>query len=225
MNYSILPLEKDLSYKQIIKSKFAWTDFSQLHIDDFCGWTIDYESYLILMKLLDAIKPKAILELGFGFSSLLIGQYAKSFNAIHDICENDPEWVKYFLEKYCISQRFNIILKDITYVKIQDFEKCRVYDAFVDSLHEKYDFILIDGPHGCDGMSRANLYQNIDILDKKSILMIHDTNRQGEKTLVNSLLSLLPNYTSIEFTKCTILSPKQTVLSDILSLTQKSKSI
>ena len=224
-NYDTNPIIKDSSYRQINDVKFDWVNLKELHIDKLCGWSVDYQTYFILMQLLDIFKPKSILELGFGFSSLLINQYTKQFKAIYDICENDPNWIKYFLTQYGNNQKFNIIIKDIEYIKINSYNNCRIYSKFKDKLKSTYDFIFIDGPHGCDGLSRANIYQNSELLNVNSLLLIHDTNRSGEKTLVDNLLKKLSNYDFINFSKCTILKPKTININTLLAMIQKSNNI
>lgn len=111
--YSVHGIDKDEYYGRIIANHPQWFNPEQAQLGKICGWSIDFQTYYLILRLLEKIKPRRILELGFGFSSLAINQYAQSGQSIHDICENDGEWIDFFNECYAGSMQCNyrIIMK------------------------------------------------------------------------------------------------------------------
>ena len=63
--FSISAIEHDEYYEKIMDIDFPWFDPKPVHIDDLCGWSLDFQTYYILLNLLEMNKPKNILELGF----------------------------------------------------------------------------------------------------------------------------------------------------------------
>ena len=207
--YSVHGIDKDEYYGRIIANHPQWFNPEQAQLDKICGWSIDFQTYYLILRLLEKIKPRRILELGFGFSSLAINQYAQSEQSIHDICENDGEWIDFFNECYAGSMQCNyrIIMKGTVERTIGEYENCLVYDDFRKDLNPPYDFVLIDGPWGGNSpMPRTDLLTNLDILDKNSTIVLHDTCRPGEQITLNAMMVKLPWHHVHDFNKCSILT-------------------
>ena len=207
--FSISAIEHDEYYEKIMNIDMPWFDPKTAHIDDLCGWSLDFQTYYILLNLLEMNKPKNILELGFGFSSLPINQYARSSGARHDICEGNPKWIDYFNQKYCKDEEwnFNLIVKNEIVKTLYGYENCRIYDDFRNGLNPPYDFVLIDGPRGSkETVSRANILNDIDVLDRHSTVVFHETRRVGEQITMSKMMEKLKGYWKRDFNLCSVIT-------------------
>ena len=62
-------------------------------------WGVGYNYVYVMSRILEIIKPRAVLDCGFGISSKLISQYFDYYNysdGKHVILEHDDEWVKFY---------------------------------------------------------------------------------------------------------------------------------
>ena len=207
--FSTHSIVHDEYYNRVMDWDMPWFDPKTARIDELCGWSLDFQTYYIMLSLLDRNRPKNILELGFGFSSLPINQYARNFGARHDICEGNTEWIDYFNQKYCKDGgwNFNLIVKNEIVKTIYGYENCRIYDDFRNGLNPPYDFVLIDGPAGSkETVSRANILNDIDVLDKHSTVIFHDTRRVGEQITMSKMMENLKGYWKRDFNLCSVIT-------------------
>ena len=208
--FSISAIEHDEYYEKIMNIDMPWFDPKTAHIDDLCGWSLDFQTYYILLNLLEMNKPKNILELGFGFSSLPINQYARSSGAKHDICEGNEKWIEHFKNLYCKDGgewNFRIIMKDEIEETIDGHDNCRLYGDFKSNLNPPYDFVLIDGPRGSENtVSRPNILNDIDVLDRHSTIVFHDTRRPGEQLTMSMMMGKLKGYWRRDFNLCSVIT-------------------
>lgn len=83
--------------------------WSQIYHDTICEseWLHDksilpgraavgYNFLYVLYRVLNAMHPESILELGLGQSTKLIGQYAQAFKAKHIVIDHNKKWVDFF---------------------------------------------------------------------------------------------------------------------------------
>ena len=207
--FSTHDIVRDEYYDRIMNIHPNWFNPNTARIDKVCGWSLDFQTYYILLEMLDRNKPRNILELGFGFSSLPINQYAQSAGAKHDICEGSSEWIDYFSSMYCKDGEWNfkMIVKNEIVKTIDGHDNCRLYDDFRSGLNPPYDFVLIDGPQGSkDTISRANILNDIDVLDNNSTIIFHDTRRPGEQLTMSKMMEKLNGYRKRDFQICSVIT-------------------
>lgn len=211
MKYSIKSLKDtkfntvDLYYDKIKTSSVAFHNNTS-HIDKMNGYSIDYQTYYIIMCLLNSIQPNNILEFGYGYSTILFQLY-KLYNikCIHTVIENDKDWVSYFNENNNFIFSGNLIYKDIQYITINNSDVIS-YKNIRNKLICNYDFILIDGPRGSKQFSRPDILDIIDLFNDRCIIIIHDSDRYGEQVLIKQLISKMNTHFLYNYNYCSLIS-------------------
>lgn len=105
-------------------------------------------------------------------------------------------------------------MKDIEFRSVLGFENVRTYAKFKESLDKDYDFVLVDGPNGSNGISRPDIMEHPEVLSKDAVVIVHDTDRIAEKTMVDRLTDIIHPKTVLQFNRCTVVS----MLTDISGL-------
>ena len=164
-------------------------------------WAVGYPGLYVLYRVLDELKPQAILELGLGQSTKFTGNYAKYQKQNGELCkhyvvEHDRSWIEFFGANNEISDTEILNLK-MTEIDLQ-MEKGRttkvnVYVNFGEAVKgEKFDLIFIDAPIGSDEFSRIDV---IDILPEclgdRFVIIMDDYNRMAEKRTVGLIKEIL----------------------------------
>lgn len=144
-------------------------------------WAISYIVLYVLYRILDEIKPQSILECGLGQSSKLTIQYTESHNADLTICENNPEWLSFFMRQFPTADKYTKIL-DTEMVHVVPEYESRTYKDFKSVIeNKKFNLVLVDGPLGSKHYSRPEILDIVDNLDKSFVIMLDDMNRIGEQ--------------------------------------------
>lgn len=144
-------------------------------------WAVSYIVLYVLYRILDEIEPQTILECGLGQSSKLTIQYTESHNADLTICENNPEWLSFFMRQFPTADKYAKIL-DTEMVHIVPEYESRTYKDFKSVIkNKKFNLVLIDGPLGSEHYSRPEILDIVDNLDKSFVIMLDDMNRIGEQ--------------------------------------------
>lgn len=149
-------------------------------------WAVGYCYAYVLARVLESMKPKAILEMGLGQSSKIINAYAQYYTDIHyDIVEQDKNWIEFF----CIendSAKMNIWHRPISEKMVYDYNVEYAYEDFETIVEgKKYNLISIDGPYGSTELSRADIIDYIpEVLAEDFVILLDDYERIGEKRTV-----------------------------------------
>lgn len=155
-------------------------------------WAVGYPYLYVMYRVLNETHPKHILELGLGQSTRMIAQYAAAYEDVEQIVvEHDPEWIQFFCNSYPIPANTQIVQLDREMIPYKEAEAVRVFKGFKENFQgKKFDFISIDAPLGAD----MNQYSRIDVLklmpdclNKNFIIMIDDTDRNGETNTLNEM--------------------------------------
>lgn len=146
-------------------------------------WAVSYIVLYVLYRVLDEFKPKSILECGLGQSSKLTMQYADAYNADLIVCENNPEWVKFFSLQMPSAEKY-VKMHDLDMVEIVAPHQSRTYANFADTVRDKkFNLVVIDGPLGSAHYSRPEILDVVDSLDASFVIMLDDMNRIGEQEI------------------------------------------
>ncbi len=158
-------------------------------------WAAGYPMLYILFRVYDMVKPHNIIEFGLGESSKITYQYNQHFkDSKYLIIEQDNEWLDFFSSQIFNVKKNTSILK-IKEQKVHD-NMSKVYENLQSvTLDNKYDLIIVDGPHGSLHYSR---YQIVDLIKSNNladdfIIIIDDYDRNGEKETVNEIFNLFKN--------------------------------
>lgn len=172
-----------------------WKTNTSLSLGD---WAVGYNYVYFLVRILNSMKPKSILELGLGQSSKVISNYYNYYNKLenirYEIIEQDNEWVEFYKSENYIDDKIKINILPLIKVYNKEYNtEVNVYDNFKKNLiNKKYDVISIDGPFGSEQISRIDILECIpECLNKSFIIIIDDYNREGEKNMVFELENIL----------------------------------
>ncbi|CAN1537914.1 hypothetical protein MCEGE10_01640 [Flavobacteriaceae bacterium] len=157
-------------------------------------WAGNYSFFYVLNRILSDYKPNKILELGLGESSKFVSTYLENylFDSSHTIIEQDENWKNSFETSFKLSSRSKILHCSLQEKEIKGF-KTKVYNGLDNKINENFDLYIVDGPHGSERYSRYDIVSLVSNLDEKNqfIIIIDDTERQGEKDTVADIKELL----------------------------------
>lgn len=169
-----------------------------LEKQDFCPgrWAVGYQALYVLYRVLNEVRPKAILELGLGQSTKLITQYAATNSEVcHVVVEHDESWIDLFKTTTQIAINTRIIKKNLTIESWNGVDGIRVYEEFSKNIIPgKYDLIVIDAPWGGDmkEYARVDVARLLDqCLDDSFVILMDDYNRSGEQATVEYMKKVL----------------------------------
>lgn len=157
-------------------------------------WAGNYSFFYILNRILNDYKPKNILDLGLGESSKFISTYLDNYliESKHTIVEQDQSWITAFNEKFTLSSRSKIIYCELREKNIKG-HNANYYDGFNDQIKDNFDLYIVDGPFGSDRYSRYDIVDLVEnfSFDKEFIIIMDDSERQGEQDTINDVLNIL----------------------------------
>ena len=182
-------------FHDVIKQS-TWYEDIPLSFSDFA---IGYNMAYLLFKILDQYKPKSILEIGLGQSTLMISQYTNKFKSKHHVVENNKDWIKFFESSLNVKTipDFHCLPK---YTRTINGEEVNAYKGFEKEFkNEKFDLMMIDGPNGSPYYSRMDVLDIIPkSLNKSFIILLDDAQRPGEIRMFQELEKKL-NENNIKF--------------------------
>ncbi|MDC7279114.1 hypothetical protein NXH64_06285 [Butyrivibrio fibrisolvens] len=153
---------------------------------------VGYYYLYVLLKALDSNRFDSILDIGMGQTTKLISQYVRNTSKKHICVENDVNWIDFSNKELNLSNQTKIIRLETGY---DEDCKTRIYLGFEEELKgEKFNIISIDGPPGYDmeDDSRVDILRLLpNCLKESFIIMIDDTNRQGESNTFLKICNIL----------------------------------
>ncbi len=166
-------------------------------------WAIGYPYLYAMYRILNDFKPKRILELGLGQSTVMITRYVgKHPDVEHTVVDHDQDWIDFFSNEHPIPENSKILRLDLEFVDYNNASGIRVFKDFAKEFEGKtFDFISIDAPLGGDmkDYSRIDVLLMLpNILAKDFVIMIDDTNRKQETNTVEAMTKCLSD-NRIEF--------------------------
>ncbi len=138
----------------------------------------NYSFLYIYLRVLQTIKPKNILELGLGQSTILSGSYAfTSPDIALDVLEDSKLWIDVYTDNNKNQKNINIIhspLKELVISNARLNITSKWYDFKPD---KKYDLLVIDAPCGTKSYSRVGVLSIIpECLSELFLIIIDDHN-------------------------------------------------
>ena len=178
--------------------------FAQLiHLMDFKAaipglrsWAASADVLLTLVNISQKVKPKVVLDLGSGISTLVLAKAtpaAKVFSIDH-------------LEEFAGKTKSLLADHEITNVDLRvaplrpNSAGSDWYELSVLSDIDQIDLLFIDGPPGSkDEKARHPVLAHcLSRLSPKAVIVIDDAAREGEQVLAEMFLEALPGY-ELEF--------------------------
>lgn len=143
-----------------------------------------------MINILNKQKPKCILELGSGFSTVLLSDYCSKNNAQVITLEHDKQYfdeTSQLLLDNNLSNFGTLILSPLQ-TTYSDSKMFTFYSP--DNISKRdycFDFVFVDGPpKSVDEHARSGLSQKSfsSLLDKNCIILMDDYYRTGEQSVV-----------------------------------------
>ncbi len=172
------------------------------------GWALTGDSAAILVRETLLRRPAAILELGSGASTLLLGQVLRDQGGGRLLSiDSDPVWAE--------RTRKNLIflgLDDHVTVVVAPFKRVDIegqpfdwYDIPEDSLARlgPIDLLLVDGPAPASAHSKASRYPALPLLRDRlaadAMLFVDDASRPSSVSMVKRWQAENPGWTAEHF--------------------------
>lgn len=156
-------------------------------------WALGFPALYILFRVLNAIKPKSIIEFGLGESTRMTFQYVQSFPDVKlQVIEQNQDWFDFFVVEVPGITK-NVKMLPVEKRNVYSYETS-VYSNLIENISgQKYDLVLIDGPVGSPNFSRSQLIDIIeyDLLDDNFVILLDDYDRTGEQQTAAKCLDLL----------------------------------
>lgn len=141
------------------------------------GAAANYSFLYALFWILEFIRPKDILEMGAGQSSLITGQYVANNSFVQELVlvEHNHFWLEQVQNRLplCEKIKYRFFKKMI---HIHKGQESSFYEGITESLEgKKFDFIILDGPERSDRFGRVGFASLLPhSLAEKFIILIDD---------------------------------------------------
>ena len=161
-------------------------------------WAVGYNYIYIMTRILCAMKPAYVLDLGLGVSSTLISEYFRYSCPVagkHLIIEQDKDWADFYLKNNRLSQFSTISVNQGVSRFIGD-EEYIAYKDFMKTIGDtKYSLISVDGPKRSIEHSRRDIIDCIpNNLEDSFVIVFDDANSKGVKETMQDIESRLRSY-------------------------------
>lgn len=149
------------------------------------GWSVGYPSAQKILELLEEHRPKKILDLGSGYSTVMLGLWAK---------ENKAEVISLEQSQLYLNKTRQLLNKydlDITvhYAPLTETPNGLFYEY---DLPDDIDFAIIDGPAWTKDGRRATFHQIYPHLSKNFVVWVDDSHRDLDTIAREEWLSKYP---------------------------------
>ncbi len=185
---------KEIEWAQIYRDSIRGKIYLENLPINVGRWAGNYSFFYILNRILNDYKPKNILDLGLGESSKFISTYLDNYltESKHTIVEQDQSWITSFNDKFTLSSRSKIIYCELREKQIKG-HNVNYYEGFTGQIKGNFDLYIVDGPFGSDRYSRYDIVDLVEnfSFDKEFIIIMDDSERQGEQDTINDILNIL----------------------------------
>ena len=168
------------------------------------SWSLHGESLLCIWNMLKVQKPRSIVELGSGLSTLMFARYTQSIEEadeqsviVHSI-EHEQEWAektREMLREAGLEQFVTVHTVPIIEQSIDGFEGQMMDLSPIQG--EQFEFALIDSPPAYIGR-RLSLPLLQPLLKTNAVVILDDAQRLDEQSMVNEWLAEMPNDLSFQ---------------------------
>lgn len=166
------------------------------------GWAATPELAVTVLRQLIFHKPKTIVELGSGVTTLINGYGLEIYNpdGLLISLDHDSEYAKVTrqeLNRHGLSSYVDLRIAPLTDIKIKS-ENFWWYDLTDFTPDSKIDLLIVDGPP--ESTVKFARYPALPLLaehlSENCRIIIHDTNRKEETGIVNRWLKEFPEFTA-----------------------------
>lgn len=154
------------------------------------GHAISPDTAIFMDDILKALRPKAILELGSGFSSALLARHCAEYGGTLTSVDHLQEFgdlAAGYVSAWGAQDFFDLIIVDVIEQPLESGEHTLFYDlAPVAAKGIKFDFAFLDGPpkYVSEKVRGGFLPLFKDVLSPSCTILVDDYYRPGEMEMV-----------------------------------------
>lgn len=161
-------------------------------------WAIEPVHIQVLLNMLDEIRPKRILELGCGVSTLVIAAWLKE-NSDGRLVSIEHSWnwtehIRREAQQYGVQNQVDIRLSPLKLMECLGRNVTWYEPELVAACMDGIDFVLVDAPPAIDPLARLPAIPTIHSkLSPKAVVLLDDGNRLGEQRIIDYWLKAYPD--------------------------------
>ena len=171
------------------------------------GWSMMFTNLHQLLELLDVHRPKLVVELGSGMSTIVIAKALKDFGDARMVSiEHDAAWAsvtRRHIEDLGLESVADVRLRPLRRL---DSDKCWYGLEAEDFGVGIVNMLIVDGPpavNRCATIRFPALDSFLPILSDDAVVVLDDANRHGERTIVREWLVSHPDFEHVQFQSIT----------------------
>lgn len=149
---------------------------SLIELDWDSGWAVGSKTAHKLIDHLNNTKPKRILDIGSGLTTILFAEWANKNNAEVISLEHQH---KYYIQTSNLLYKYNLQVD----LRLCPLIKTKWGAFYKTDLPKEIDFVLIDGPPGSIGR-QGTLYNIFPNLSFNCTVWLDDCDRRQEKKIL-----------------------------------------
>lgn len=148
------------------------------------SWSISSRLAEKLYRTCEKRKPKTILDVGSGLSTMVLALYAGRTPGTKLISlEHDPKW--YSETKSALASAGLLDAVDLRLVSLKGYADCTWYDFDPSAFGGPIDLVFVDGPPEAVSGREGALLRTDPFLKEGSVLWMHDGKRVKERAAVD----------------------------------------
>lgn len=173
------------------------------------GFAISPDMGVFMLRLLRKLRPASILELGSGFSSVLLGHHCAKMAGHVVSLDHDPAYVARSTEliaAWGLGEQVETVLAPIENQRVRDSRAVPFYSAErVRATGRRFDFVFVDGPPLALGPRVRGGFLPLfgEFLEPGCHILLDDYYRKGEQEVVSNwveqgLVEIVELHTELE---------------------------
>ncbi len=159
-------------------------------------WAGGASFFYVLHRVLEAVKPAYILEMGLGESTKFIAHHTATHSHVrhHAVIEHDAEWIRHFEARETLGEKTAIEVVPLVNLEGRsDGIEGLAYVPLAVSHWEAADVVVIDGPYGRGHHARSNVLEWVPHLtqNRPFVALFDDSHRPGELRTIATFMERL----------------------------------
>jgi hypothetical protein len=186
-------LSEEAVWHHVFRESFRQGEDLPLHMGRWAGGA---SFFYVLHRVLDAVQPAYVLEMGLGESTKFIAHHAARSERTcrHVVIEHDTNWIRHFESREALGGKSVIEMVPLaTRSGSEDGVRGLAYEA-IDAAHwNQAQVVVIDGPYGRGEFARSNVLDWVPYLtpERSFVALFDDSHRSGELRTIAEFMARL----------------------------------